>query len=78
MSDLEQAVVYANGLVHCSVCVPASWDTAKVESVINVINPTGIHSRWSVSGDSTFKDGKPNPCSCNNQPSTRKHYLMVC
>lgn len=70
--------VYANGLCHCSVCVPGRLTPDEVEAAVNAINPTGIHRRrWKIDEAPTFKGGEANPCTCQDDPS-RKHYLMVC
>jgi hypothetical protein len=73
----DTVFVYAQGLCLCSVCVPANWGTEKIESQVNMASPTGISSRWAVSADPVFKDGRPNPCQCNDDAS-RKHYLLEC
>lgn len=69
--------VYATGLVCCSVCVPNHFTAEEIEDVVNQENPTGISSRWKVSTDPTFKEGKPNPCPCEKDPD-RMHCLMNC
>lgn len=69
-------IIYARGLVACSVCAPASLDRERVEFETNFINPTGITSRWTIA-DEAFNDGTPNPIQCLHDP-TRLHYLLTC
>lgn len=68
--------IYSNGLVHCSVCVPAGMSREVVEAEVNGANPTSIESSWKIS-DETFAGGEPNPNKCDDDPG-RLHYLMVC
>lgn len=73
----EELMVYANGLVHCSVCTNIK-SREKIEKLVNLKNPTGISSKWSISDDKTFAGGESNPCPCEQKSNTHKHYLMVC
>jgi hypothetical protein len=67
--------VYSVGLVAMSVC---SDDTSEeIMRIANMEHPTGISSRWTLSDDSTFASGDPNPGPCEQDPS-RQHYLLVC
>lgn len=77
MSDEQGVLVYVSGLVCCSVCAPADMSIEEVERVVNLENPTGISSGWSVSDDETFADGTPMPAPCEKVPG-RVHYLMTC
>ncbi len=70
--------IYSVGLVHCSVCVPASMSPDEIEVFVNTEMPTGIGSPWKVSKDAAFADGTPNPCDCKDEPGVKKHYLMTC
>lgn len=69
--------VYANGCVHCSVCVPKDLPIKEIESVVNSENPTGLDHGWKVDDAPSFATGESNPHPCE-QDQTRMHYLMVC
>jgi len=69
-------IIYAKGLVHCSICVPSDYSPDDVESGVNLENPTGIDSQWKIDKEN-FKDGTKNPSKCE-QNTRRQHYLMVC
>lgn len=73
----EELQIYANGIVHCSVCTNVK-SRKRIEELTNLKNPTGISSRWEISTDKTFCGGEPNPCPCERKPKTHKHYLMEC
>lgn len=73
MKDVE---IYAVGMVSLSVCSVLPPD--ETEKKVNEIYPTGISSQWQLSSDETFRTGEPNPCPCEQHPTTRKHYLMEC
>jgi len=73
----EELEVYANGIVHCSICTNVE-DRIRIEELVNQKNPTGIQSKWKISEAKTFRSGDPNPCLCEKKPKTHKHYLMVC
>jgi len=72
----EEMEVYANGLVHCSVCTNVKT-RKRIEQMVNQKNPTGIQSKWVISKDD-FRTGETNPCPCERNPKTHKHYLMEC
>lgn len=72
MKDFE---VYSNGLIHCSVCSSLSLEETVRRT--NLENPTGTSSKWELHNEK-FRTGQPNPCPCNDNPETHKHYLMVC
>jgi hypothetical protein len=74
--NMEDVVIYANGLVHCSVCADKKLSKEEVETFVNSINTTGIDSKWTVS-KSEFAGGGKNPGLCDKD-ETRLHYLMVC
>jgi hypothetical protein len=74
---MPRCFVYANGLVHCSVCVNHNMTISTIEDVVNDENPTGTENRWHVDNAPTFADGSPNPHPCEREPF-RLHYLMVC
>lgn len=69
--------IYALGLCHCSVCVPRGTSRDEIEQQVNLRAPTGISSSWKISQKS-FERGESNPCPCNDFPTQRLHYLMVC
>lgn len=66
--------IYAQGIVHTSVC--STLGPEETTARLNVESPTGLDHGWHIT-DQTFKDGTPNPCPCNQDPS-RKHYLFTC
>ena len=68
-------LIYANGLVNCSVCADASMSSAEVEKEVNAINPSGV-SPWGITKDN-FADGQSNPKICEKDPA-KKHYLLTC
>ena len=75
--DLADCVVYADGIVYCSVCVPKTWTREQVVKAVNAVNPTGITSKWTISSDTRFHTGGPNPKPCE-QEEGKIHYLMRC
>ena len=70
--------IYAQGLVHSSVCAPADWTKEQVENAVNGRSPTGISSPWKVSEYTHFRTGEENGhyCTCNGKPT--RHWLMSC
>lgn len=66
MTDL---IVYANGVLDCNVCAPASLPRAQIESEVNREYPAG--SRWRISG----AGNPPVPCATYKD---RLHYRLVC
>jgi hypothetical protein len=76
MSKLKDFAVFSEGLCICSVCTSLTVD--EMLERVNAENPTGIESQWEISGDETFKTGEPNPCPCNVNPLSHKHYLLEC
>jgi len=71
---MKDFIVYANGLVHCSVC--SSLPEEDVVLRVNIANPTGV-TPWRIV-EEKFKTGEPNPCPCDKYPDTHKHYLFTC
>jgi hypothetical protein len=67
---------YAVGITHASVCTSMPLEEATEE--LNATHPTGIESQWSLSENTHFASGKPNPCPCEDHPETHKHYLFNC
>jgi hypothetical protein len=74
----REVVVYATGLVVCSVCASADMDADAVEAAVNAVSPTGISSEWQCSSDPVFATGEPQPGPCDRLPETRRHWLMEC
>lgn len=70
--------IYANGIVHCSVCVPKRWTAEMIEKEVNEISPTGISYSWKISKDTKFNSGEPMPCPCNDSATERMHWLLEC
>jgi len=73
---MEKIQIYTNGLVHCSVCVEKELSRSEIEREVNLVNPTGIDSRWKISNED-FADKNKNPHKCEKDKN-RLHYLMVC
>lgn len=71
----DAVVVYATGLLCCSVCAPATMERDAVELAVNAAHPCGIEQGWLISNDPTFKDGTPIPATCNADPA-RRHWLL--
>ena len=67
---------YSVGIVCASVCSSLSSEETKLK--LNVENPTGLKQGWDFSKDKTFKSGQSNPCPCEDNPKTHKHYLFNC
>lgn len=72
----RELTIYTQGLVATSVCTTIE-DREEIEDRVNLATPTGISSRWKLSKDPTFADGKPNPCRCTID-AHRWHYLLSC
>lgn len=70
-------VVYRTGIASCSVCAPADMPLDDVTDDVNLVNPTGISSKWGFATEATFSGGQPNPCACERDPD-RRHYLFHC
>jgi len=75
--QFEELEIYANGIVHCSVCTNVR-SRKRIEELVNQKNPTGISSHWQISKSKIFSGGILNPCPCEKYPETHKHYLMEC
>ena len=67
---------YAIGIAAASVC--SSLSLEETGRRLNDESPTGIPSPWQPSGDAEFRSGEPNPCPCERNPETHKHYLFEC
>lgn len=68
--------LYSVGFVCASVCT--SLEPDEMLKRVNAENPSGTSHGWVVSADKTFRQGKPNPCPCEDHPDTHKHYLLAC
>ena len=79
MSETNRATLdfeaYSIGLGYASVC--SSLSLAETTERLNLQHPTLISSPW-TKADEKFKSGELNPCLCERNPSTHKHYLFVC
>lgn len=69
--------MYAEGIGHASVCVPAGQPNFVTVAHLNRVSPPGTAAGWRVSDDRTFATGQPNPCPCDHDPA-RKHLLLAC
>ena len=67
--------IYSDGLVYISVCSNLGLDETLRR--VNIEHPTGISSKWRLSSEG-FRTGEPNPCACDTDPETHKHYLFSC
>ena len=67
---------YSVGICAMSVC--SSLPVEEIVDRANLEYPTGISSRWGLSEATEFHSGQPNPCPCEENPETHKHYLLVC
>ena len=68
-------LIYAEGLVSASVC--SSLPQEEVEKRM-AAQMCGTASGWVLSKAPTFRQGQPNPCPCERNPATHKHYLFEC
>jgi len=68
-------VIYAEGVCTASVC--SSLPMAEVQKRMRA-HDTGISSPWEWAEAEDFATGHPNPCPCNKQPDTHRHYLFHC
>jgi len=67
---------YAVGIISASVCTSLPLEEAMKR--LNEQEPLDGGLRWEKSTDKTFKSGQPNPCPCEQNPKTHKHYLFNC
>lgn len=72
----EAFCIYADGLVHASVCTSLT-DEQAIDR-INEEFPTGIPNQWEISPDEKFASGERNGCPCETLPDTHRHLLFVC
>jgi hypothetical protein len=74
----DQVLVYSLGIVACSVCAPTDMPPAMVVAEVNMQEPTGISSDWTLDEAPAFHTGQPNPSPCDKHPEVRTHYLLKC
>jgi hypothetical protein len=67
--------VYSIGFVYLSCCASESMGIEEVEEAVNARYPSGV-TPWRIA-DEPFKNGAPNPCECELDPS-QQHWLLVC
>ncbi len=77
MSD-DGVIIYAQGALSMSVCVPKDWLRDKVIEEVNRKSLCGTTNGWMISDDKTFKGGQPMPCPCDKFPDARLHYFIEC
>lgn len=61
--------------INISVCTNVERD--KVAEVTNIMEPTGIRSKWVLSEDEKFASGEKNPSPCPDGNDCI-HYLLHC
>ena len=71
---LDEFRIYATGLCSASVC--SSLPQREVERRM-AGEMTGV-GPWLFAHGEKFATGQPNPCPCNKQPETHKHFLFHC
>lgn len=71
---MKEFDAYSVGPLSASVC--SSLGPEETVKRMNEEYPTGIESPWSLAKDTHFKTGQPNPCFCEQNPSTHMHYLL--
>jgi hypothetical protein len=76
MSDPADFVMYSIGFVHASVC--SNLPPEEVVARANHEHHPGTMNGWTLSADTHFHGGAPNPCPCDRHPETHKHYLLDC
>ena len=72
---MKEFDIYSKGICFSSVC--SSLPLEETEKLLNLENPTGIDSKWKLSKEN-FRTGEDNPCVCERNPATHKHYLFEC
>lgn len=73
----DDVIMYAQQMLFAAVCVPKDMTPRQIETLAP---PSGTTRGWRVNTELTFKSGEPSPCpcSCNNRPGDRLHYLLEC
>ena len=72
--DGPEFMVYSEGLLYAWVCSPLHH--SEVESRM-ASRPCGTRHGWTLSDHSELASGESNPCPCEDDPETRKHYLFT-
>jgi hypothetical protein len=75
---MEKIIPYSVGLLTASVCADNNLTPEEVEKEFNRVSPSGTTAGWRISEDTHFREGATNPCPCDQNPTTRKHYLFNC
>lgn len=73
MKDVD---IYIAGALTLSVC--SSLTPEETLKRVNAEHPAGTELGWRMSKNEKFATGGPNPCLCERNPETHKHYLMDC
>lgn len=69
-------VMYAQGLCRASICTSLPIEEALARA--NTLDHPGTAQGWQMCADPAFHGGESNPCPCDTQPDTHKHYLLEC
>ena len=77
-TEYEGVIIYSSGIMSCSVCADNKLSNKEITKKVNDILPTTISSKWKLSKDKIFQGGQTNPCPCEKNQETRKHYLFNC
>ncbi len=75
----DRGYVLHNGFLQVVVCVPRSWDDARIEDWVNSENPAGTTHGWIVcTEDIELSDGTTPPrFDCPDDPN-RIHVFLAC
>ena len=72
----DDFVIYKSGFVHMSVCTTLPPD--EIVARANRESTTVIESCWAIDDAGVFADGSEMPHACERNPSTHRHWLLVC
>ena len=75
---MKEITVYAIGLCSASICASNNATIEEITEKINQDHPTGLDHGWEFAKGESFRQGNSNPCPCNINPDTHKHYLFHC
>ena len=75
---MEEIIVYSIGLCSASVCARNDMSIEQITNEINKRHPTGLNHGWKFAEGEKFAQGNDNPCLCNTNALTHKHYLFHC
>jgi hypothetical protein len=73
----DDKVTFRAGLCYGTACAPADMPLDEVEKRVRAIDVAGTRAGWRLYDSATFRDGTPNPCPCEKDP-TRRHILFAC